>query len=81
EKKGLENMRIAIIGAGIVGSSLAYHLATRGANVYIFDTRRAGSASIELRGVEHSYTNGKKILHGMDLSLDGKGLISLIGPS
>ncbi|MEX3693745.1 phosphonate ABC transporter ATP-binding protein [Paraburkholderia sp. BR14263] len=43
--------------------------------------RRAGSASIELRGVEHSYTNGKKILHGMDLSLDGKGLISLIGPS
>ncbi|MEX3937693.1 NAD(P)/FAD-dependent oxidoreductase [Paraburkholderia phymatum] len=38
-------MRIAIIGAGIVGSSLAYHLATRGANVYIFDTRRAGSVT------------------------------------
>ncbi|MFD9900301.1 NAD(P)/FAD-dependent oxidoreductase [Mesorhizobium sp. NPDC059025] len=37
-------MKIAVVGAGIVGASIAYHLAKQGAKVSIFDPLPPGSA-------------------------------------
>ena len=38
-------MRITVIGAGIVGASIAFHLADRGANVTLVDAGRPGMAA------------------------------------
>ncbi len=37
--------RVVVVGAGIVGSSIAYHLARRGAEVTIFDKRRPAAGA------------------------------------
>lgn len=39
--------RIVVVGAGIVGASIAYHLAKRGAKVAIVDAVRPGAAATE----------------------------------
>lgn len=36
---------------------------------------------IQMENVEFAYGNGRKILHGIDLDLDGPGLYSIIGPN
>jgi sarcosine oxidase subunit beta len=37
-------MRVAVIGSGVIGASIAYHLATGGAEVTLIDGRRPASA-------------------------------------
>ncbi len=37
--------RVAVVGAGIVGSSIAYHLARRGAEVVVFEKRRPAAGA------------------------------------
>ena len=37
-------MRIAVIGSGIVGSSVGWHLGRRGADVVMIDAARPGAA-------------------------------------
>ncbi|WFU02836.1 FAD-dependent oxidoreductase [Rhizobium sp. CB3171] len=39
-------MQIAVVGAGIVGASIAYHLARRGARVHLFDEGPAPAAGV-----------------------------------
>ncbi|AYG58509.1 NAD(P)/FAD-dependent oxidoreductase [Rhizobium jaguaris] len=39
-------MQIAVVGAGIVGASIAYHLARRGARVHLFDEGLAPAAGV-----------------------------------
>jgi len=39
--------RIVVVGAGVIGASIAYHLAKRGANVAIVDTTRPGAGATE----------------------------------
>jgi len=39
--------RVVIAGAGIVGASIAYHLAKRGANVTVLEKRRPGAGATE----------------------------------
>ncbi len=41
----LPRARVAVVGAGIVGSSIAYHLASRGAEVVIFEKRRPAAGA------------------------------------
>jgi len=38
-----KNKRVVVVGAGIVGASLAYHLACKGAAVTIIDADQAAS--------------------------------------
>ncbi|MBC8749781.1 MULTISPECIES: NAD(P)/FAD-dependent oxidoreductase [Paraburkholderia] len=38
-------MRVVIVGAGIVGASLAYHLSKGGAKVHIFEAQRPGNGT------------------------------------
>ena len=42
-----KNDRVVIVGAGIVGASVAYHLAKRGANVTVLEKRRPGAGATE----------------------------------
>jgi glycine/D-amino acid oxidase-like deaminating enzyme len=42
-----KNDRVVIAGAGIVGGSIAYHLAKRGANVTVLEKRRPGAGATE----------------------------------
>ena len=55
----LHHARIAIIGAGIMGSAAAWALARRGAQVDVFEqqgaTQRRGSAHGETRGIRLAY--------------------------
>lgn len=56
---------IAIVGAGIVGASIAYHLALRGAtNVVILeaaDTPMTGSSARSLAGVRHQFSDAVNV--------------------
>ncbi|HWA79950.1 MAG TPA: FAD-dependent oxidoreductase [Acetobacteraceae bacterium] len=45
------NMRIAVVGAGILGASAAYHLARAGAEVTIIDAAREGRATAAGAGI------------------------------
>src|SRR6516225_1823039 len=42
-----KNDRVLIAGAGIVGASIAYHLAKRGANVTVLEKHRPGAGATE----------------------------------
>jgi len=42
-----KNDRVVIAGAGIVGASIAYHLAKRGANVTVLEKHRPGAGATE----------------------------------
>src|SRR5919112_500559 len=45
------NMRVAVIGAGILGSSVAYHLAMKGIEVEIIDEVHQGKATLAGAGI------------------------------
>lgn len=56
----LPNLRVAIIGAGVIGASIADALAARGARVALFDMRRpGGGASQASAGVLCPYVEAK----------------------
>jgi glycine/D-amino acid oxidase-like deaminating enzyme len=42
-----KNDRVVIVGAGIIGASIAYHLARRGANVTILEKQRPGAGATQ----------------------------------
>jgi len=42
-----KNDRVLIAGAGIIGASIAYHLAKRGANVTVLEAKRPGAGATE----------------------------------
>ena len=42
-----KNDRVVIAGAGIIGASIAYHLAKRGANVTVLEKQRPGAGATE----------------------------------
>src|SRR5919107_585905 len=44
-------MRVAVIGAGILGSSVAYHLAMKGIEVEILDEVHQGKATLAGAGI------------------------------
>jgi FAD dependent oxidoreductase len=44
---GLKNGRVVVAGAGIVGASIAYHLAKRGAQVTILEKQRSGAGATQ----------------------------------
>jgi len=55
-----KNARVAIIGAGIIGASIAYHLAQKGEfDVVVLDMGRAGSGSTSaaLGGFRHQFSS------------------------
>jgi sarcosine oxidase, subunit beta len=55
-----KNARVAIIGAGIIGASIAYHLAQKGeSNVIVLDMGQAGSGSTSaaLGGFRHQFSS------------------------
>ena len=49
--------RIVVVGAGIVGASVAYHLARRGVAVVVIDGAAAGSATGAGAGIICPWTN------------------------
>jgi sarcosine oxidase, subunit beta len=56
----LKNARVAIIGAGIIGASIAYHLAQKGeSDVIVLDMGQAGSGSTSaaLGGFRHQFSS------------------------
>lgn len=45
------------------------------------DTRRDHDVALRLRGVSAGYGDGPSVLDGLDLELDGTGLVRLVGPN
>jgi glycine/D-amino acid oxidase-like deaminating enzyme len=45
------NMKVLIIGAGILGASTAYHLARKGIDVEIIDAQHEGKATLAGAGI------------------------------
>jgi glycine oxidase len=51
-------VRVGVVGAGIIGSSVAYELASRGADVTLIDSRRHGDATGASAGMLAPYAEG-----------------------
>ena len=44
-------MRVAVVGAGVLGASTAFHLVEAGAEVVVVDLKHAGSATAAGAGI------------------------------
>ena len=47
-------MKVVVVGAGIVGTSTAYHLACKGADVFLVDRKDEGQATAAGAGIRVS---------------------------
>jgi D-amino-acid dehydrogenase len=52
-------MRVAIIGAGVLGASTAFHLALVGAEVVVADAAHAGCATAAGAGIVSPWSSGR----------------------
>jgi glycine/D-amino acid oxidase-like deaminating enzyme len=52
-------MRVAVIGAGVLGASTAFHLALAGAEVIIIDQAHAGCATAAGAGIVSPWSSGR----------------------
>jgi sarcosine oxidase subunit beta len=66
ERTMVTRAQVAIIGAGVIGASIAYHLALRGCpDVLILEKEEAevsGSTARSAAGVRHQFSNATNIL-------------------
>ena len=75
---GRKRNRIGIIGCGIIGSSIAYHLARRGAAVILFEKLRPAAGVTENSFAWINSTWGKRSYHYYQLNrLGAKGWLHL----
>jgi glycine oxidase len=51
-------VRVAVVGGGIIGSAVAYELASRGATVTVFDAGASGAATAASAGILAPYIEG-----------------------
>ena len=52
-------MRVAIVGAGVLGASAAFHLALAGAEVVVADQGHAGRATAAGAGIVSAWSSGR----------------------
>src|SRR5215213_5368461 len=58
-REGREDVRVAVIGAGVLGASTAFHLALSGAEVVVADQAHAGRATAAGAGIVSPWSSGR----------------------
>src|SRR5215213_1217332 len=58
-REGREDVRVAVIGAGVLGASTAFHLALAGAEVVVADQDHAGRATAAGAGIVSPWSSGR----------------------